>query len=330
MIKIQNLTSISFYSWGTPRISDSRVIFIYRRDVESIKSKLDTFKNNRISAGDKVFFSKSSKVPRYKFGEYTSGTGKGTSRTIKLDSANTVVVNPDSILQSITNNTRRHSFHLIDKKMLGGHGNHSWTQFVLVSDDQIDPLSTFMNISLRPMSLGQVDVVTSYDAASFKTGLEEWNSIEASILTKKIIHDNTLLEDINQGIVLDNDTVEQLVAMLTSNDDANITLGMDLMANCDYRASELHLAMLLNGYNNIMQSNSAWKLVNFQSMLQYMKDYSWNEDPVRFAEAIVKNTDITKPGAQERIEIARKMMMKHVEGILTSKIFKIEEISVNA
>ena len=128
------------------------------------------------------------------------------------------------------------------------------------------------------------------------------------------------------------DVYEQLEDMLLSKEVGNISLAMELMANSNYKMSEVKIALLMNRHWNIMSNSKTWQLTNFKSVLTYI-DNKFNprdRNPVAFAENIIKTTKEDMPDSIERIELARDSVKKYLDQTLNSKIFKIKELLINA
>jgi len=95
---------------------------------------------------------------------------------------------------------------------------------------------------------------------------EKFNTVRSL----KLIHSNILLDKVNKdSIIIDEDYYNQLVTMITSNDTANVTLAMELMANCDYRKSAPYLLSLFYNYSNVFYNSRSKNHVNFKSLLEY-------------------------------------------------------------
>ncbi len=100
---------------------------------------------------------------------------------------------------------------------------------------------------------------------------EKFNTVKSL----KLIHSNILLDKVNKdSILIDEEYYNQLVTMITSNDTANVTLAMELMANCDYRKSAPYLLSLFYNYSGVFYDSKSKRHVNFKSLLDY-----WNLSP---------------------------------------------------
>jgi hypothetical protein len=95
---------------------------------------------------------------------------------------------------------------------------------------------------------------------------EKFNTVKSL----KLIHSNILLDKVNKdSILIDEEYYNQLVTMITSNDTANVTLAMELMANCDYRKSAPYLLSLFYNYLDVFYDSRSKNHVNFKSLLEY-------------------------------------------------------------
>ena len=67
-------------------------------------------------------------------------------------------------------------------------------------------------------------------------------------IRKKVYNQNNILRLINDSVILNNDSYDELTKILDSNDDHNIKLAMELIANCDYEKSAVYILLLFKYY----------------------------------------------------------------------------------
>jgi hypothetical protein len=90
--------------------------------------------------------------------------------------------------------------------------------------------------------------------------------------TVKIIDEESLLDIINgnDSIIIDEEVFENLSQMLSSSDEDNHVLAMEIMANCNYKQSLMYLEILFKEFNNTFSRNHTKNHVNFKSLLSYL------------------------------------------------------------
>jgi hypothetical protein len=88
-----------------------------------------------------------------------------------------------------------------------------------------------------------------------------------------IVYDESVVIDQLNGddaAIIDDQIYAQLKVMLDSSDDDNKVLAMEIMANCKYSASLIHLIMLFHDYYNTFYSSPVKNHVNFKSLLSWL------------------------------------------------------------
>lgn len=283
-------------------------------------------KGTYLLPGDMVLFSKYSKVPRFKFGEYAKT--KSLKKVLSLDKASAVAIDVEYFLSQFAMHTSMSEYIKCSRTWFTGLANHSWPEEFYIQPASVDyikkALPTFGSNVLEKVKL---KMIYRHCISIMPPLVKELNDLYKT--TKTIISDNSILGDINQGIEIDTAVYAQLQQMITSGEKGNVSLAMELMANADYRKSELKIALLLNRfYADYMATNASRNLVNFKSMLSYFDKYNWNSKPVYFAEGIIRETKDDMEDKEERLELAKKSVLDWLNKSIPGTMFKVEEIIV--
>ncbi len=301
----------------------------FTKDVKTLSNQGQT-----LAVDDKVFFTPWSEVPRYKFNEYAKDKPK-MARVILFNKATAVVVDPAKIVPSLQTNCWEYTYHRIPKTAFQYHAN-------LIQNKKYDELPEYLYIkdahlsyvtALAPISLSGIERINvqEYGTYSDDDAIAEKIEVANAILAggKKLLSDNIILEEINQGVTITTEIYDQMCNMLKGNDPQNIGLAMELMANADYRKSEFKLALLLNRFRNKVSAHKNAGLVNFRSLLNYFSKYSWQSGDIQFAESIVRNSDPNLGDYQERIDLVSATVLDFINGMLSGGIFSVDEIKIN-
>jgi hypothetical protein len=297
-----------------------------------LQSEFDALKTSfkiqggTLSPGDKVYFSKFSNVPRYKFNEYAKVNNM--SRVITVKNCTAIAMDDTNVFASVSRGWTR-DMKKVHKRAFAGFTNHATPDYLWIYPQEFGELVKKFGptFSSETFEDHKVHNVYSYDVASVQDTLNEIEQISTS--GKKIVFDDVILGEINQGVEITTEVYDELKRMFGSTNHDDTALGMEIMANSDYKKSELKIALLLNQYwGTRIGTHKNRNLVNFKSMLKYFEDYGWNKDPIRFAEGIIKTTRDDMPDKDERIELARSRVLDVMQSFLPSSMFKVENIVI--
>lgn len=288
---------------------------------------------NTLAADDKVFFTPWSEVPRYKFNAYAQDKPK-LSRVITFSKATAVVVDPKLIVPSLQSNCWDYEYFRIPKTVFQYKDVIKLKKYDELPDYLWVKAGSMQYVqALAPISQGQIERfrIFEYGTYSDTSAIEEKVNVGNLVLNggKKLLSDTVVLEEINQGIVIDRDMYDQLCNMLKSNDAQNVGLGMELMANADYRKSEFKLALLLNRFRNKIIGHKNSQLVNFRSLLNYFSKYNWQHGDVPFANSIVLNSTGAEVDYEERMTLVKETMTEFTNSLLQGTVFRINEVVIN-
>ena len=95
---------------------------------------------------------------------------------------------------------------------------------------------------------------------------------DVSNMTCDIYHESDLLKILNEDqFVIDEKKYDELRAFGNSDDDENLILMMELMSNCHFEKSLVHLVYLLKEFGANIQSKKESQHVNFKSLLTFLE-----------------------------------------------------------
>jgi hypothetical protein len=101
---------------------------------------------------------------------------------------------------------------------------------------------------------------------------EEYAEIINTISGVTIYDEETIIDQLNgdDAAIIDDQIYKQLSTMLDSSDNDNKILAMEIMANCKYSASLVHLMMLFYNHGNAIYNMHTKNHVNFKSLLSWL------------------------------------------------------------
>lgn len=279
-----------------------------------------------LKAGDTVYFLPEVSVPRFKFRELGEEVGFKTVR--KTSSASHAVINiekfidrhtarqwgdscdcklflevfdeyPDSYIyinqaaRDLLNQTTTIQFSYHVSRLLRNANNHAYNHS--------------SNHNLRELS----SIASSNDHMFVK---ESWIA-DAQVIDKVICSGIHLIKDaainrmINPDTVISSEVYNRLNQMLASNDEANIGLAMEIMANADIEASLFFMLCLIRNHGTTMYYNSAFNHVNFKAFRETLAQTIDTSNPFRYV-TIDSDWIITKMGQLGLLK------MEHVNALM--------------
>lgn len=79
----------------------------------------------------------------------------------------------------------------------------------------------------------------------------------------KIIFDSNISNEINQGLSIDEDVFENILNMLSSDDESNLEIAKEILANMEYEPSKPYLIYLFNYFYKLKTNRSNNKNYNY-------------------------------------------------------------------
>jgi hypothetical protein len=152
-----------------------------------------------------------------------------------------------------------------------------YNQSTIITDDR--SISIFSDLSLyKSLIVNAGGVLSSNKKTSYVKTVEEGYLSDALYLSGKEVYDEAaLLKHINgdDAIIIDKEVYNQLEAMLSSSDNDNHVLAMEIMANCKLEESLFYLLKLMGKYSNKLTECRGVNHVNFKSLLSYLGIDKW-------------------------------------------------------
>lgn len=226
--------------------------------------------------GDRVFFLPGVNVPRIKFKNLCDETG---IRTVRDASKANVFVANNNTLNKLVYTHWAFKVKTDDFKAL-----IAMEEFINKVDAQhyqkLEDALEFYTDSHVFVDRPTTRLIMSYvykaqrepKQEQITSVLSEFRSLVDSANSAIIYDESTIIDQLNgdDAAVIDHAVYEQLNLMLESKDNDNTVLAMEIMANCKYSASLVHLMLLFYHQGNIFYSAPTKNHVNFKSLLSWL------------------------------------------------------------
>ena len=240
---------------------------------KKIKSKLEPFNPQK---GEKIFITKGCCLPRVKIKNYYDNQGFNVSNTNDIDKADCCIIGQDTFQEYLSYRwfylAKTNDFIEVLQQIKD-------LDYEIRMDEEVFDSYNLSSILVNSTFNADMDnIIPNYEYKELDYKRLEYinNSDEDffnSLYEKKLISESEILKNINgdDAAVIDKERYEVLSNMLSSSDEDNITLAMEIMANSHYSKSIIYLNLLFYKYASTIDNTGKHKRhVNFKSLLRYM------------------------------------------------------------
>jgi hypothetical protein len=243
-----------------------------REDVFTIE-KQDYVPQN----GDRIYFLPGVNVPRVKFKNLCDDKGIRTVRDVAK--ANIFVANNSSYSKMLDSNwnykVKTDDFRALlemtefNSKLDSFHYQKIVDTLEFYVEDYVytdRPTATLIYVYVKNKKQINLNSEKIYYVK------EEYAEIINTISGITIYDEETIIDQLNgdDAAIIDDQIYKQLSTMLDSSDNDNKILAMEIMANCKYSASLVHLMMLFYKHGNAIYNMHTKNHVNFKSLLSWL------------------------------------------------------------
>lgn len=291
------------------------------KELQSLFRKIHDSKNT-VNKGDKVYASKASEIPRFKLKEFINE--KGLKKTSRYNQADVVIVNRGYFIEMLKEcKLKEHTFvkgnfieNKVNKKDTNDNTYNLFKQNLKNSSNK-DNVVMVAEYSVKELegNLGKKypndkalydtntikvkgTYINLYRSARLSNLLDVLFNIRKEIMSGdiRIVFDEDLFIELNkEGIELDNDYLQTLRDMLFSKDDANVTLGFEMMSNLVVNDHMLlSVSFLLNELIHTTKFRPSYytsRNTNLKSLLKVLstKGIRWERDWKTFGTGLRAN-----------------------------------------
>jgi PHD/YefM family antitoxin component YafN of YafNO toxin-antitoxin module len=295
-------------------------------------------------AGDKIYFMPGVNVPRVKLKDLILKDGIKVVRN--PDEANIIISATDTI-PKISSRFWSHplpvnilKFYVEEMNDVLDHKHiediNSALEFY-TKDIVLCDWATVRNLtdSDLPMyqdliKLPEYDTLSALNGEYFYKIDEDYKELYDKVKNTKHIHESCLLEILNgpNAVVIDTEMYEQLKQMFESSDNDNHILAMEIMANCKYKESILHLEMLFFLYADAIYSKSSRNHVNFKSLLSYLEKTSSIHTTL---DIIIKSLKEKNVLDKDKVDVLLKELGHFITSEIETryKLFKVKQLTLH-
>ena len=282
--------------------------------------------------GDKVFFLPGVNVPRIKFRNLCDETGIRTVRDITK--ANVFVANNNTLNKLVETTwaykVKKSDFETLIRmpKFVNKMDTHHlqkmedalefYTEkYVFVDRPTVRLLQKYVMKSSREPSQEKITSV-----------IHEFKELLSIVAQAKVYDEGTIIDQLNgeDAAVIDEPVFLQLETMLTSSDEDHKVLAMEIMANCKYSASLIHLMLLFYKHGDIFYSAPTKNHVNFKSLLSWLDLTPSN--PNLSADKCVTLLKEKGQLVPEKVNDLLKYIGEDISRIGSTQLFKVRQITL--
>jgi hypothetical protein len=300
--------------------------------------------------GDKLYFLPGVNIPRIKLKDLTMQYGIKSIREIK-DA--TVIFASDNTVRKLSDNRHYYQIPTVIIQEFLELSKHKMDsrdvdklEIALASNDKDYFLGTYTGRKIfsdadypfyklaiqNPVykfqkELENMTYSTWYDVIDEEDTLILINKIKNS--TIKILNEESLLDIINgdDSITIDEEVFGNLSQMLSSSDEDNHVLAMEIMSNCNYKPSLMYLEILFEKFANTFARNSTKNHVNFKSLLSYLGKTASSMSTS--ADTIVNSLRNKGVLTKDNLDYIINKYSDYLASYGDTSIFKVKTITVN-
>lgn len=221
--------------------------------------------DHKIIEGDKLHFTKNCTVPRFKIKSYCES--KNVKVVKSAINATVRIISDKEFINGIGSDTIK---EFTKSDMITLKPFLSEEEFKLITEhENFFTTSTQVNNYLYGYGISPVLDSWQYSCYINKDNYDIFNSFVTS--NQKVILEQSILKELNQDIIMDEEMYDQIKQLFESPDYDNIKLAMEMMANCNYDKSALYLLLLFYNYGRKISNVTSKNHVNFKSMIKYFE-----------------------------------------------------------
>lgn len=306
--------------------------YVLTNEIDEGRKLIKTLESKEtVSENDTVFFHSSSKIPRYKFSNYSSG--KNIKRVINPEKASTIVVDLGP-LNYFYNNAR--GGRSVQAALLTGEQ----IKEILPSTDnevlknkygiEISTLNAMKRDLKHPIldTLSVDNYIYFYDKKA-NTYIDQTNELRLCISKgQKLVSDQTLNKQMSEGqLVISPENFDELKLMLTAKDEVVVKTALELMANSDYTNSVFYISLLLNACRHNDLERLLTTSVNLRNFRDYFADVKWNTDVMSYLKGLTNKLNSSEKMTDEYRDYIYKVALDHInDRLISGSCFEVKEI----
>jgi len=247
-----------------------------------ISDKTNIFYNSndyKPMLGDNLYFSKDCSVPRFKLKSFCEK--HQVKITTNNDKANIVFISEkfiDEYTDSDWGSTTDYTDFITFANLVFPKNKAILTFINQTSNLNLDNVSSSVTTKIKFNSYRiknsfantkNINLKASINHHDKYCSIDNYDTVNKMLNGKKVYNQNNILRLINDSVILNKDSYDELNKILDSNDDHNIKLAMELIANCDYEKSAVYILLLFKSYGEKMWNSGNRAHVNFKALTSF-------------------------------------------------------------
>lgn len=257
----------------------SGIIDDIRYEIGFICEDFELTKKYEYKDNDIIYINSDCSVPRFKLKDFCEKNNCKITRDI--NKATAVFISDNFI----TSQTKRYTLSSVDVNAFKEHLNKAYVITEPIAEvlkflDLFSDIDTVLITSYHLRELQtygfKLNFISEYQYYNI-CSLDDHDKINYILTNPNVYHQDDLLKIINKSVVMDTEMYNQVSNMLNSNDNNDIKLAMELIANLDYDACAVYIFLLFKNFGTKMWDSGFRHHINFKSLLNYFDMTSrWN------------------------------------------------------
>jgi hypothetical protein len=281
--------------------------YILKDKINQYQNLYELNKNNKLEDNTTIYLTSLSEFPSYKLKNYIEENTLNIKTARKLDKIDALIINHDFISSSYTSLEQFSPYYIIPSEVI--LENPLFQKYINNINDwmRIDEIGkekiTHYFISLKEYQNcinidANFSLIKEYPLIECLPISNSWGNKKVAdninfffnifdIIEQynlKVIFDHNINNDVNEGLSIDEDIFENIINMITSEDESNLNLAKEIMANMEFESSKPYFIYLFNYFYKLKQNNSNNRNYNYlkRQMKKYTHTSSTKHNPTIF------------------------------------------------
>jgi len=282
-----------FILWGA---GSDTLNYVSKSTMQKYQKIYEENKNNKLQNNSTVYFSSLSSLPRYKYNNYITENKLNIKKVRNKDKINSLIISNSLINEYYIKTNNISKYYIVPPSMLklSKQTIQKITAFLVEEEliEEVKPVSPSLYANLITCDSfegylirevwGQTSAINNLTI--FKELINNHDSASYNI-----VFDESINNDINKDLVLDDDTFQTLYNMLDSTNKENWSLAQEMIANCDIESSAPYILFLIWKFNYLKKHNNN---LNYKFLLKSLAKYGLITHELRIEKFIAKTIEI--------------------------------------
>jgi hypothetical protein len=271
--------------------------YIPKTNIDKYKVLYENNKDNKLQQNTKVYLSPLAEFPSYKLKNYIEENQLNIKTVRKTNELDHIIINHEFIYSSYINQTLD-QFYLIPLEQLNNPNfasyfvtQYHWsdarkwesyndkeiiyvTHFIIKKEEYLKMVqhdNRFSFIESTPLLEGNI-ILNGWGNKKTSDNLSYFNNLFDLIEQNNIgiIFDYNISNETNKELSIDEDVFENIITMINSDDEDNLQIAKEILANMDFESSKPYLIYLFNYFYQLKASHNN---KNYEYLKKHLKKY---------------------------------------------------------